>query len=264
MMGDMVDEGTEQPKQPIVELTPTAWAILGFLSLKAQSGYELLRAAKRSMDAFWGISNGQLYPQLHQLAERGLIRPAGEAEGPRSRQRWEITEAGSTALRSWLESMSAPVQIRDENLVKLFFAGKDSPDLVGRLLEERKKIFGQFESVIDAVLPGDELPEVEQAAALGAPELLFRYGKHFAKSTMRWIDQEEKRVIATLGARHGDPGDPGDTGDTGDAANADVTDAGDPGAAGAPDRHADVEAQTAVEEAQTAAVEEAEEPGRNL
>lgn len=198
MMGRMGDEGAGQAKHPNVELTPTAWAILGFLSLKAQSGYELLRAAKRSMDAFWGISNGQLYPQLHLLAERGLIRPAGEAEGPRSRQRWEITETGSAALRSWLEAMSAPVQIRDENLVKLFFAGKDSPDLVGRLLEERKKIFGQFESVIDAVLPGDELPEVEQAAALGAPELLFRYGKHFAKSTMRWIDQEEARVVSAL------------------------------------------------------------------
>ncbi|WP_283137585.1 PadR family transcriptional regulator [Rhizohabitans arisaemae] len=181
-----------------MELTPTAWAILGFLSLKAQSGYEILRAAKRSMEAFWGISNGQLYPQLRFLAEQGLIRPVGEAEGPRSRQRWEITEEGGAALRWWLESISSPVQIRDENLVKLFFAGQSGPDLVGRLLEERKKIFTQFESVIDAVLPGDRLPEAEQAAALGAPELLFRYGKHFTKSTMRWIDQEERRVLDAL------------------------------------------------------------------
>ncbi|WP_157245041.1 PadR family transcriptional regulator [Nonomuraea typhae] len=180
------------------DLTPTAWAILGFLSLKAQSGYEILRAAKRSMEAFWGISNGQLYPQLRHLAEQGLIRPDGEAEGPRSRQRWEITDAGRAALRAWLESLSSPVQIRDENLVKLFFAGAASPDLVGRLLEERKKIFSQFEKVIDAVLPGDQLPEAEQAASLGAPELLFRYGKHFTKSTMRWIDQEESRVLESL------------------------------------------------------------------
>ncbi|WP_214317407.1 PadR family transcriptional regulator [Nonomuraea sediminis] len=180
------------------DLTPTAWAILGFLSLKAQTGYEILRAAKRSMEAFWGISNGQLYPQLHHLAEQGLIRPAGEAEGPRSRQRWEITDAGRAALRAWLESLSAPVQIRDENLVKLFFAGAASPDLVGRLLEERKRIFTQFEKVIDAVLPGDRLPEAEEAATLGAPELLFRYGKHFTKTTMRWIDQEEARMLEAL------------------------------------------------------------------
>ncbi|MFB9961363.1 PadR family transcriptional regulator [Sinosporangium siamense] len=191
----MLNSPEDHPK---VELTPTAWAILGFLSLKAQSGYEILRAAKRSMEAFWGISNGQLYPQLKFLAEHGLIRPVGEAEGPRSRQRWEITEAGSAALRSWMESLSAPVQIRDENLVKLFFAGQSGPDMVGRLLEERKRIFSQFERVIDAVLPGDTLPEAEQAAALGAPELLFRYGKHFTKSTMRWIDQEEERVLAAL------------------------------------------------------------------
>lgn len=184
----------EQPP----DLTPTAWAILGFLSLKAQSGYEILRAAKRSMDVFWGVSNGQLYPQLRHLAEQGLIQPAGEAEGPRSRQRWEITDAGRSALRSWLESLSSTIQIRDENLVKLFFANATSPDLVGRLLEERKKIFSRFEKAIDAVLPGDQLPEAEQAASLGAPELLFRYGKHFTKSTMRWIDQEESRMLSAL------------------------------------------------------------------
>ncbi|GAA3474485.1 PadR family transcriptional regulator [Nonomuraea roseola] len=206
-----------------VELTPTAWAILGFLSLKAQTGYEILRAAKRSMEAFWGISNGQLYPQLRFLAELGLIRAVGEAEGPRSRQRWEITDEGRTALRSWLESISSPVQIRDENLVKLFFAGRSGPDVVGRLLDERKKLFAQFENVIDAVLPGDQLPEAEQAAALGAPELLFRYGKHFTKSTMRWIDQEEERIRDAL--KGGDKDDRRDEDDKRD--NDDRRDEGD-------------------------------------
>jgi DNA-binding PadR family transcriptional regulator len=195
-----------------VELTPTAWAILGFLSLKAQTGYEILRAAKRSMEAFWGISNGQLYPQLRFLSELGLIRAVGEAEGPRSRQRWEITDEGRAALRSWLESISSPVQIRDENLVKLFFAGHSGPELVGHLLDERKKLFAQFESVIDAVLPGDQLPEAEQAAALGAPELLFRYGKHFTKSTMRWIDQEEERMRDAFGGGRDDRTDADDAG----------------------------------------------------
>ncbi|MFI6290748.1 hypothetical protein ACIBEJ_04145 [Nonomuraea sp. NPDC050790] len=111
---------------------------------------------------------------------------------------WEITDAGRAALRSWLESLSSPVQIRDENLVKLCFAGGGSPDLVGRLLEKRKKIFSQFEKVIDAVLPGDRIPVEEQAASLGAPKLLFRYGKHVTKSTVRWIDQEESRMLRAL------------------------------------------------------------------
>ncbi len=122
--------------------------------------------------------------------------------------------------------VSAPVQIRDEN--QLFFAGRDSPDLVGRLLEERKKIFGQFESVIDAVLPGDDLPEVEKAAALGAPELLFRYGKHFAKSTKRWIDQEEERVMSAL---RDDQGGSDNTDDTREPSGPDIVDGPDQTAA---------------------------------
>jgi hypothetical protein len=38
-------------------------------------------------------------------------------------------------------------------------------------------------------------------------ELLFRYGKHFAKSTMRWIDQEDERALEALGKNHDDSGD---------------------------------------------------------
>ena len=47
-----------------MELTPTGWSILGFLSLQDRNGYEIRQAARRSVEQFWGVSDGQLYPQL--------------------------------------------------------------------------------------------------------------------------------------------------------------------------------------------------------
>src|SRR3954452_11186377 len=83
-------------------LTPTGRAILGFLSFQPRSGYEIRAAARRSAGLVWGINDGQLYPQLHELHERGLIEPPGEPEGPKSRQRWRLTDAGRAALHAWL------------------------------------------------------------------------------------------------------------------------------------------------------------------
>ena len=60
---------------PTRALTPTARAILGFLSLHPRSGYEIRAAARRSAALVWGVNDGQLYPQLHDLHDRGLIGP---------------------------------------------------------------------------------------------------------------------------------------------------------------------------------------------
>ena len=72
---------------PSRALTPTARAILGFPSFRPRSGDEIRAAAQRSAGLIWGVNDGQLYPQLPGLDERGLIEPAGEPEGPTSRQR---------------------------------------------------------------------------------------------------------------------------------------------------------------------------------
>ena len=111
----MSEPSTEsQPGNEPPALTPTAWAILGYLSLKSQSGYEILRAARESIAEFWGVSPGQLYPQLQNLAELGFIQAQGAAEGPRAKQQWSLTGASRQALQQWFAAPSEPLKIRDE------------------------------------------------------------------------------------------------------------------------------------------------------
>src|SRR5437763_16862074 len=88
-------------------LTPTGWSILGFLSLQDRNGYEIRQAARRSVEEFWGVSDGQLYPQLRHLHELGLVAPTRPTAdgGPTT---WQLTGDGRSALHQWLRAPSAP------------------------------------------------------------------------------------------------------------------------------------------------------------
>ncbi|MEK8128703.1 PadR family transcriptional regulator [Paenibacillus filicis] len=180
----LVDEGN-------MELTPTAWTILGFLSLQPRSGYEIREAAKRSLSFFWGISDGQLYPQLKVLEALELIEAPRGAEGPRSRQQWQLTEMGRRALRKWLSAPSAPLQIRDENMVKFLFASQEGPELLLPLIRERRASFEWFLSAIQAVQPGMTWEDQEAAASLDGPALVKRYGMDFAETVLHWCAEAE-------------------------------------------------------------------------
>src|SRR5947208_119533 len=121
-------------------LTPTGWSILGFLSLQNRNGYEIRQAARRSVEHFWGVSDGQLYPQLRHLQDLGLIAPTAPGG---SAQTWRLTDDGRSALLQWLHAPSAPTRSRDENLVKLMFADELGRDGVVELLRQRRVSFQQ-------------------------------------------------------------------------------------------------------------------------
>ncbi|MGZ7444378.1 PadR family transcriptional regulator [Paenibacillus sp. TH7-28] len=184
------------PVEEKFELTPTAWTILGFLALQSRSGYEIREAAKRSVGFFWGISDGQLYPQLKVLEALQLIEANG-IESPRSRQRWRLTDKGREALRQWLSAPSAPIQIRDENLVKFLFASQEGPEWLIRLIQERRASFEWFLAQVQEVQPGSSWEHPGDASALAGPSMLKRYGIEFAKMMLNWCDEAEAAFFSS-------------------------------------------------------------------
>lgn len=167
-------------------LTPTGRTVLGYLASHPRSGYDIRRAASRTV--FWGISDGQLYPQLRHLAERGLIEPdaADTADAPHGKRVWRITDAGRAALAEWLAAPSAPVAIRDENLVKILFAARTDRAAARRLIDERRRQFERFRAEVDAIKPGDTWTEEERQDAGGVPELLREYGLAYSETALNW------------------------------------------------------------------------------
>ena len=173
------------------ELTPTARTILGFLASHPRSGYEIREAARRSVSFFWGVSDGQLYPQLKQLAAAGLIEAVDEPDGPRARQVWRLTGAGREAFLAWLREPSAPLRTRDENLVKILFAAQLDPSEAIRLVRERRTSFQWFRDHLESVVPQATWTDEERKTSLPTPDLVRDYGLGFAQSAIEWCDKVE-------------------------------------------------------------------------
>jgi PadR family transcriptional regulator AphA len=182
-------------------LTPTGRAILGFLSFQPRSGYEIRAAARRSAGLVWGVNDGQLYPQLHDLHERGLIEPAGDPEGPKSRQRWRLTDAGRSTLHDWLREPAAATVLRDEGLTKLLFVDQVGSDVTRELLRQRRRDLVGLQQALEAVVPGAARGGPDTETGLVGPELVRGFGLDFVAMSIAWCDRALARIDQTGTAR---------------------------------------------------------------
>ncbi|GHE00441.1 PadR family transcriptional regulator [Streptomyces alanosinicus] len=101
-------------------------ALLGLLSDRRASGYDLLKTFETSLANVWPANQSQIYTELTKLAGSGLITVA--AEGPRGRKEYEITDEGLAELRHWLTEVTPQRVIRSDVLLRVFFLGVLSPE----------------------------------------------------------------------------------------------------------------------------------------
>lgn len=102
----------------------TKYALLGWLATCPATGYELKKNIEHSTDFFWSESFGQIYPELEELAGRGLVTVKAETGRLGAEKKvYTITELGLGELREWLAGPTADDQLRSEYLLKLFFGG---------------------------------------------------------------------------------------------------------------------------------------------
>jgi DNA-binding PadR family transcriptional regulator len=119
-----------------MELGPTAYVILGILGLGPHSGYDIKQLADLSTRHFWATSYGQIYPELKRLTQSGLIKPKDASRGTRQRTLYSLTPKGQQTLHAWVSNpASESLEIRDEMLLKLFFADEMSHKETLRHLE---------------------------------------------------------------------------------------------------------------------------------
>ena len=111
-------------------MTPNAvtWAVLGLVASKPLTGYDIKRTVDRTIRHFWAASYGQIYPELKRLEEAGWITGDDVPNGGRARRVFSITDAGRDALNGWFGGTETRIELRDESLLRLFFADLLPPD----------------------------------------------------------------------------------------------------------------------------------------
>ena len=114
----------------------TAYALLGLLSVRPWTTYELAQQVRRSLQWFWPRAERKLYDDPKRLAADGLATATEEYTGKRRRTVYAITARGRRELRAWLRTPSADPSWENEALVKVFFADGGDIDALRATLSE--------------------------------------------------------------------------------------------------------------------------------
>lgn len=126
---------------PVDSVSPQP-ALLGLLMSQPKHGYELHQEFNRELGRVWQIGLSQLYAQLKQLEEAGLVTAQTEPQPSRPpRKIFRLTPEGQQVFLDWVHQPTPYLRhIRVEFLARLYFFVRLSlpgPDL---LVAEQKAV----------------------------------------------------------------------------------------------------------------------------
>jgi DNA-binding PadR family transcriptional regulator len=178
-------------------LSSVGKVILGMLQWTPRSGYDVKTVVDRSTRFFWAASYGQIYPELRRLERDGLIAGERAGEDGRRRRAYRLTRRGRARLRAWLLAPEAGYELRDEGLLKLFFADALEP-------EEALAVLRALRADRQAV--ADKLRQVrrEHAHVLSRrpfPSLVLEYGIEQHEWMVDWCRRAERRLASRSARR---------------------------------------------------------------
>lgn len=102
----------------------TQYAILGLLTTGYHTGYSIKQMIDGSLNHFWKISYGQIYPTLKRLVDQGYAEMKVTAQtGKPDKKEYFITSSGEESLKRWLQQpiQELPTE-KNDLLLKLFFS----------------------------------------------------------------------------------------------------------------------------------------------
>src|ERR1700679_2626816 len=119
-------------------LSATAYVVLGLVSIRPATGYDLTSYAQRSIGAFFPLTRSHIYAELDRLHRLGLLEATQtEQHNAPTKRTYEVTLSGRAEMQAWLEDS----ELREERarsmfLVRIFFGDRTSPERLAALLDE--------------------------------------------------------------------------------------------------------------------------------
>lgn len=134
------------------------YAILGILSYKSLTGYDLKKIIQDSPFMYWSANNNQIYKSLVELHEQGYVTSEVHyQESSPSKKIYSITKDGLDELKKWVLSSPESPEMKKTFLIQLAWAdqlsAKELDDLLSNyeneikmqlLMQQEKKLRGVF------------------------------------------------------------------------------------------------------------------------
>ena len=179
------------------------FVLLGALSYRALTGYQLKQFVDRSAKHFWYAQTSQIYRTLESLQKEGLLiserEERGDAENGHERRIYSLTEQGRSDLLAWLKApMTEIAPTKDALLVRLFFSAQiDKTDVLTQLRLQRALHAEQLallrnQIVEDIRQSAQQNPHIARDAILW--DATRRMGELTEEAYVRWLDETIQRI----------------------------------------------------------------------
>lgn len=165
-------------------------AILVLLDGADSSGYDLQKRFKEHLSFFWQASHQQVYKQLGQMNESGLITSTLTVqEGKPDKKVYAISELGKQELIDWMDMRCKPQKVNDSLLVKLYGGHLAKPQVLLDEVNEGVESHQKTLAVLEALeLEYKALPP-ERRNELALPFLTLRRGILGEHAWLEWAGE---------------------------------------------------------------------------
>lgn len=127
-----------------------AYAIMGLLSYRPMTGYNLKEVFDNSVNHFWHAHLSQIYRELARMEEQGLVvSQIRQQEGKPDRKVYSLTPAGEEKFLAWLQNFPPRLALRynDEFLLRIYFAGRmPVREVLYQLIRYQKEVQAKLEN----------------------------------------------------------------------------------------------------------------------
>ena len=178
--------------------TTTSYAVLGLLSVRSWTAYELAKQVQRSLNWFWPRAERKLYDEPKNLAAKGWTVSTERFTGKRRSREYAITDEGRDALRAWLAEPPAPRTTEFEGMVKVFFAdGGDLASLRSTLrlaateAEERVRALGTYASTEPVFPERRHISALTLSLELEQELAVLRWARWALEQVESWTDTRD-------------------------------------------------------------------------
>lgn len=173
-------------------LSSTSHAVLGLLSIRPWTAYELSKQVKRSLAFCWPRAERGIYYEPKKLVEHEL---ATATTDDRERTVYKITRKGRATLARWLREPSVPPRFESEAMLRVLFADNGTKEellaAIRSVRDHAGVLRAQAEQVIQGYVDGrGPFPERIHIITLTG-----KFNIDYIAMLERWADWAEDLVM---------------------------------------------------------------------
>lgn len=181
-------------------------AVLGVLSCKLLTGYDLKKIMQESPFMYWSGNNNQIYKTLLELQDDGFVtNEVYHQDSSPSKKVYTITDAGRAELKRWSKSEPEAPEIKKTFLIQLAWADQLSSEELEELLSRyEQEIKGQIAVTSQKVKKGYFAPDrTKREIALWG--LIYENVVSSLINELNWIEKIRQTVNSLDTVTYGKP-----------------------------------------------------------